>query len=69
MTLKNNKNEVFTRIPSIYVRPSMKTAMQECKTLDDYRKVAAMRGYKQGWAYIKFKQRQEHSRFWDNFNG
>ena len=47
----------------------MKTAMRECKTLDDYKKVAAVRGYKQGWAYIKWKQRQEHNRFWDNFNG
>ena len=68
-TLRSNTNEVLHRVASIFVRPSMRTAMQECKTLDDYKKVAAVRGYKQGWAYIKWKQKQEHSRFWDNFNG
>ena len=57
------------RVASNYERPSMKTAMRECKTLDYYKIVAAVRGYKQGWAYIKWKQRQEHNRFWDNFNG
>ena len=37
-TLRSSTNEVLHRVASIYVRPSMKTAMRECKTLDDYKK-------------------------------
>lgn len=61
-TLRNKIGETLVKVPAICVRPSMKTAMQDCKTLEDYQKVAAMRGYKQGWAYIKWKQRQEYTR-------
>ena len=41
----------------------------DINTYDDLKALAARRGYKQGWAYYQWKRRQEHSRFWDNFQG
>ena len=66
-TLRNKNGETLTRVPAICVRPS-RIVHCVCNTYDDL-KLAARRGYKQGWAYYQWKRRQEHHRFWDNFRG
>jgi hypothetical protein len=30
----------------------------KCKTLDDFKELAQLRGYKIGWAYIKWEERK-----------
>jgi len=38
-------------------RLAFKQEIKLCKTLDDYKAMAKRRGYKAGWAYIKFNER------------
>jgi hypothetical protein len=38
-------------------RLQFKSEIKLCRTLDDYKAMAKRRGYKSGWAYIKYNDR------------
>ena len=57
--LKNKKRGLtFTNIHETFIRPSLNKELYECESYDDLKALAAKRGYKQGWAYYRWQQRQ-----------
>ena len=58
-SVKNKKSgNIFTDIPEHRMRPPLNQELYDCKTYEDLKALAAKRGYKQGWAYYRWQQRQ-----------
>ena len=50
--------KTYTDIQEYLIRPPLNQELYDCKTYDDLKALAAKRGYKQGWAYYRWQQRQ-----------
>ena len=50
--------KTYTDIKEHLIRPPLNQELYDCKTYDDLKSLAAKRGYKQGWAYYRWQQRQ-----------
>ena len=58
-TVKQKKTgKIYTDIQEHLMRPPLNQELYDCKTYDDLKALAAKRGYKQGWAYYRWQQRQ-----------
>ena len=56
--IRNNRGYERLLVNENYIRPSIKSEIIDCKSLEDFQALAAKRGYKQGWAYYRWTKRQ-----------
>ena len=61
--INNGQFDQF-KVDAVRLRPPLKTAMKNAKSFDDLKKLAKQRGYKEGWAYYVWKQRQIKNAKW-----
>ena len=61
--IRNKKGENRLLVNEKYVRPTITNEIKDCKTYDDFKALAAKRGYKQGWAYYRWQSRQNKRYF------
>ncbi len=58
-SVKNKQSgNIFTGIPEERMRPPLNMELRDCDTYEDLQALAAKRGYKMGWAYYQWQQRQ-----------
>ena len=54
----NYKNRKRALVHGNFIRPALNKEISDCKSLEDFQALAAKRGYKQGWAYYRWTNRQ-----------
>ena len=56
--IHNSQKNKFALANENYIRPALNKEISDCKSLEDFQALAAKRGYKQGWAYYRWTNRQ-----------
>ena len=55
---QDKTGKTYTGVQEHLLRRPLEQEVYDCKTYEDFQALAAKRGYKQGWAYYRWQQRQ-----------
>ena len=55
---QDKTGKIYTGVQEHLLRRPLEQEVYDCKTYEDLKALAAKRGYKQGWAYYRWQQRQ-----------